>query len=86
MIPKDNVQYVLTEDVRGDGKQGEIVVLARGYDYGLARDDTNYFGVYHVSVSRDLENGDYPFFTVPVHALKEVTPEEIPVIQASSWH
>lgn len=57
--------YVLTENVGDRGAEGEKVVLAQVYDYGLARDDSKYLGVRHVSVSRDLSTGGYPTFTVP---------------------
>jgi hypothetical protein len=50
---------------------GTIVYQARGHDYGLARDDTHFTGIDHVSVSLK-EDGDYPFFTIPVDHLVQI--------------
>lgn len=43
---------------------GSIVYSLRGYDYGLASDDTRMTGVEHVSVTLNAD-GDYPSFTIP---------------------
>ena len=48
---------------------GTSVYSARGYDYGLASDDTRMTGVEHTSVTLD-PNGDYPVFTIPVDHLR----------------
>lgn len=44
---------------------GTICYDFNGYDYGLAREDSYYLGVTHISVTLDPEGKDYPFFTVP---------------------
>lgn len=51
---------------------GEIVYAAAKHDGGCANDDTRVFGHEHVSVSLKSD-GDYPFFTIPVRDLQEVT-------------
>lgn len=56
---------------RFEHKAGSLVNQAMSYDYGLARDDANWTGVEHVSVTVD-PNGGYPFFTVPLHDLVEL--------------
>lgn len=50
---------------------GTIVYDTAKYDYGLARDDTYFTGVEHMSVSLNPD-GDYPFFTVPVMHVQEL--------------
>lgn len=60
--------YTLLRD-RSEHLAGITVYRCSCHDYGLARDDTNYTGVEHISVSLK-EDGDYPFFTVPLHDLK----------------
>ena len=62
-------KYKLLVD-RFEHGAGTIVYKSPKYDYGLARDDTNHTGRPHISVTLN-EDGDYPFFTVPVDALKE---------------
>lgn len=52
------------------GRAGDMVHALRGWDYGLAGDDTRLTGTLHVSVTHDPD-GDYPFFTVPVSDLEE---------------
>lgn len=52
-------------------KAGDIVYDIRGYDYGLASDDTRYSGIQHISVTFK-EDGDYPSFTIPVRQLEEI--------------
>lgn len=42
---------------------GTLVYEPRGHDYGLARDDTNFTGKDHKSVTLSPE-GDIPFFTI----------------------
>lgn len=49
---------------------GEIVYACRGYDYGLANDDSRVTGIQHISVTLNAD-GDYPSFTVPVRDLEE---------------
>ncbi len=53
-------------------KAGSIVYRQRGWDYGLASDDTRATGVEHVSVTLN-EDGDYPGFTIPLRDLEEVS-------------
>lgn len=43
---------------------GTTVYSPRGWDYGLANDDTRATGVEHVSVTLNSE-GDPPSFTIP---------------------
>ncbi len=50
---------------------GTIVYDCAQHDYGLASDDTRGFGIEHISVSL-TEDGDYPFFTVPVVQLEKL--------------
>jgi len=50
---------------------GDIVYESAKHDYGLASDDTDITGIYHVSVTFN-EDGDYPFFTIPFEDLEEV--------------
>lgn len=50
-------------------KAGITVYDSKGYDYGLARDDTRNFAEEHISVTEN-EDGSYPFFTVPVRELE----------------
>lgn len=52
-------------------KKGDVVYDLINYDYGLARDDTNFTGVYHVSVTRNADGG-YPSCTIPLHNLTEI--------------
>ena len=50
-------------------KVGMTVYECAKYDYGLARDDTNFTGIYHISVTLD-PTGDYHYFTVPFDSLE----------------
>lgn len=50
---------------------GDIVYESAKVDYGLANDDTRLTGIPHVSVSLK-EDGDYPFFTIPLKDLEVV--------------
>lgn len=52
---------------------GTIVYRLRGYDYGLASDDTRMTGIEHVSVTLSPE-GDYPSFTIQRSSLERITP------------
>ena len=53
---------------------GTICYPFRGYDYGLASDDTRYSGREHISVTLDPDGG-IPSFTVAKDDLEE-TPED----------
>jgi hypothetical protein len=53
---------------------GQLLYQCAKHDYGLARDDTNMFGIEYVSVSKD-PTGDYSFFTIPREHLKELKDE-----------
>lgn len=67
-------KYKLLSDGRlntPETKAGATVYESAKYDYGLASDDTRYTGVDHVSVTLK-EDGDYPFFTHPLHLLEEI--------------
>lgn len=48
-----------------------VVYGATRHDYGLARDDSRFTGVEHISVTLNSD-GDYPFFTHPRHELIEI--------------
>lgn len=60
--------YILLQD-RFEHKAGTKVYDCHGYDYGCARDDTEFTGLQHQSVTLK-EDGDYPFFSVPTAHLK----------------
>ena len=59
---------IIRADRAAGGKEhcsiGDIVYDQKGYDYGLASDDTRYTGIEHISVTRNAD-GDYPGFTIP---------------------
>lgn len=63
--------------VRGEvwAIKGDIVYEFKGHDYGLARDDTLYFGIEHISVTEDAK-GAGSSFTIPLHNLKEIPNDE----------
>lgn len=71
-------RFLLLKDrvLRGElqARAGDVVYTSKGYDYGLASDDTRLTGIEHVSVTLN-ENGDYPSFTVPRADLKQDTPQ-----------
>lgn len=48
---------------------GTTVYGAKGYDYGVAADDSRFTGLLHRSVTLN-EDGDYPFFTIPERDLE----------------
>lgn len=58
-------------DERFGNEAGTTVYECKYHDFGLARDDTNYSGEEHISVTLS-PTGDYPFFTVPVRMLQKV--------------
>ena len=51
---------------------GTIVYSPKGYDYGLASDDSRITGIEHISVTLSPE-GEYPTFTVQKCSLEEIT-------------
>ena len=57
--------YVMLTDslIEPKAKAGTTVHSLRGYDYGLAADDTQITGHQHISVTLN-EDGTYPSFTV----------------------
>jgi hypothetical protein len=57
----------------GDHPVGTIVYDLRGYDYGLASDDTRFTGIVHVSVTLKPD-GDYPSFTIARDSLERIDP------------
>lgn len=65
--------YRMRADSRLEPKAaaGAMVYDIKGWDYGLASDDTRLTGIEHVSVTLNAD-GDYPFFTVPRQDLEEV--------------
>lgn len=66
-------KYLLLTDstIEPAAKKDMFAYACAGCDYGLASDDTRITGVEHRSLSLK-EDGDYPFFTHPVHLLKEI--------------
>lgn len=52
-------------------KQGDIVYPLKGWDYGLANDDTRHTDIEHISVTYK-EDGDYPSVTIPKSALEKL--------------
>ena len=62
-------KYILSED-SGEYAKGTVVYSCRSSDYGCASDDTRMTGIEHQSVTLK-EDGDYPFFTVPVRILQK---------------
>lgn len=62
-------KYKLTED-HGEHAKDTVVYSCRFSDYGCAGDDTRMTGIEHQSVTLK-EDGDYPFFTVPVRILQK---------------
>ncbi|RNJ49412.1 hypothetical protein [Methylocystis hirsuta] len=68
--------YRMKEDrvVQGEvwARTGAIVYPIRGWDYGLASDDTRHSGVEHKSVTFKAD-GDYPSFTVPARMLEPLS-------------
>jgi hypothetical protein len=52
-------------------KKGTLVYILTGTDYGSSSMDSFITQIQHISVTTN-EEGDYPFFTVPLHDLEEV--------------
>jgi len=59
-----------------------ICYYCRKNDYGCASDDTRETDIHHVSMTLNAD-GDYPFFTVPLHHLALATQEEVAAALAS---
>lgn len=59
-------------ELRGElcAKEGDTVFRAKGYDYGLASDDTRWTGKEHISVTL-YSNGDGPSFTIACEDIEE---------------
>lgn len=72
--PKRYIVERIEQAADDDLKVGDVVYQSMKPDYGLARDDSDNFGVTFVSVTRSHE-GDYPFFTIPLRDLQLVVPE-----------
>jgi hypothetical protein len=70
--------YVMMDDSSLEplAKAGTVVFRLRGWDYGLANDDTRLTDVEHISVTLSPQ-GDYPSFTVPMDDLRMATQEEL---------
>ena len=51
---------------------GRIVYKFQGYDYGLARDDEEFTGIPHLSLTTDPLGVATPFFTVSVTDIMEL--------------
>lgn len=65
---------VLTKSTISQAQVGDIVYKFAGYDYGLARADTQITGVKHICLTLD-STGAGPFFTHPLDGLELVTEE-----------
>lgn len=63
------MKYILKEG-SGEHVKGTVVYSLKGYDYGLASDDTRITGVQHISVTLKSD-GDYPSFTIATHKLEK---------------
>lgn len=70
-------EVLVTRMVRDEvwAAKGDIVYEFRGHDYGLARDDTRYSGIEHISVTERADGGA-PSFTIPLHTLKEIKDDQ----------
>lgn len=55
-------------------KVGDIVYDQKGYDYGLAKDDSYFSGQEHITVTKNSD-GSTPGFTIPKSHL-EIVPQE----------
>ena len=66
-------KYRVLKDSRLEkrAKTGTIVYDLRWSDTGISGSDTRNTGIKHISVTLD-ENGDYPFFTIPVTDLEKI--------------
>lgn len=69
-------KYKIKEGYRGASgqKSGTICYDIRGWDYGLASDDTRMTGIEHISVTED-PNGNSenkPSFTIPRQGLEVI--------------
>jgi hypothetical protein len=56
-------KMLIDSAIEPKAKMGTTVYKCRGYDYGLASDDTRMTGIRHISVTLKSD-GDYPSFTV----------------------
>ena len=61
-------------DLQPDAKAGSTVYSIRGWDYGLASDDTRATAIHHTSVTLDPDGG-YPSFTIPTNHLERISAE-----------
>lgn len=66
-------KYVMLNDskIEPDAKAGTVVYPLIYYDYGSANDDMRAFG-YECKSMTLREDGNYPYFVVPMHNLKKV--------------
>jgi hypothetical protein len=67
-------------DTRICARRGDVVRRFIGYDYGLARDDTMYFGGEHISVTVDGESS----FTIRTSDLVALTEDQASAIEAAA--
>lgn len=67
------IKYRITKDGTNCAGHpaGTIVYSLRGWDYGLASDDTRHTGIEHVSVTLKPD-GDYPSFTIQRNSLEKI--------------
>lgn len=61
----------VNSDLEPKAVVGTVVYDCKGYDYGLASDDTRMTGRKHISVTLS-ETGEYPSFTVPLEDLEPI--------------
>lgn len=67
-----------------EAKAGTTVYSIKGWDYGLASDDTRMTGVEHVSVTLKPD-GDYPSFTIPRSHLEKIAEPAREVFDAAAY-
>jgi len=70
-MPYKAYRMLRDSTVNTEVKAGATVYDCKGWDYGVANDDTRMTGVAHQSVTLDPEGG-YPSFTVPVRDLEPI--------------
>ena len=66
---KKAFRVLVSSDLEPMAVAGATVYECRGYDYGLADDDTRLTGKRHISVTLNSD-GEFPSFTIPVENLE----------------
>lgn len=68
-------RVIVDSEIEPRAVAGMIVYRCKGWDYGMANDDTRLTGIEHISVTLDA-GGGYPFFTIPKRDLEMVATKE----------